>query len=154
MRYERPAVVLLLMFTVAALAASDELGAAEPAQAFELWLAAEQGDAAAQVFLGEAYLLGEGVPQDHAEAVHWFRLAAEQGQTDAQVSLAQVSLGFAYLLGRGVPQDYISAHMWLNLASASGGEIARETRDSVAEVMTRAQIAEAQRLAREWSRSR
>ena len=48
--------------------------------------------------------------------------------------------------------DYVSAHMWLNLAAAGGHDNAREARDSVAELMTRAQIAEAQRRAREWNR--
>ena len=33
------------------------------------------------------YELGEEVPKDDAEAVHWFRLAAEQGHASAQFSL-------------------------------------------------------------------
>ena len=53
--------------------------------------------------------------------------------------------------GQGVPQDYVVAHMWLNLAAAQGVEDAREGRDRVAGMMTSAQIAEAQRLAREWT---
>ena len=40
---------------------------------------AEQGDADSQYILGFMYNNGQGVPQDHAEAVKWFRLAAEQG---------------------------------------------------------------------------
>ena len=56
-----------------------------------------------------------------------------------------------YTQGRGVPQDYTLAHMWLNLASAAGYEDAAKTRDTVAAQMTPAQIAEAQRLARERS---
>ena len=40
---------------------------------------AEQGDASAQYNLGVTYRTGEGVPQDSAEAVRWYRLAAEQG---------------------------------------------------------------------------
>ena len=30
------------------------------------------------------YNNGEGVPQNYAEAVNWFELAAEQGNADAQ----------------------------------------------------------------------
>ena len=45
------------------------------------------------------YATGEGVPQDDAEAVRWFRLAAEQG--DAR---AQFNLGVRYDTGEGVPQ--------------------------------------------------
>ena len=46
-----------------------------------LWLAAEQGNAEAQVNLGVMCHTGQGVPQDYAEAVKWWRLAAEQGIT-------------------------------------------------------------------------
>ena len=40
---------------------------------------AEQGDATAQSSLGYMYATGEGVPQNDAEAVRWYRMAAEQG---------------------------------------------------------------------------
>ena len=40
---------------------------------------AEQGNADAQNNLGVMYGEGSRVPQDHAEAVRWFRMAAEQG---------------------------------------------------------------------------
>ena len=63
-------------------------------------LAAEQGDASAQLDLGVMYATGEGVPQDAAEAVRWFRLAAEQGDASAQFNL-----GVRYDTGEGVPQD-------------------------------------------------
>ena len=42
-------------------------------------LAADQGDAKAQYSLGVMYDQGEGVPQDYAEAVKWYRLAANRG---------------------------------------------------------------------------
>ena len=86
------------------------------------------------------------MPQDEAEAVAWYRRAAEQGVADAQFSL-----GFAYANGEGVPQDYVTAHMWINLAAATGNENAREAREIVAASMTREQIAEAQARAREWA---
>ena len=47
--------------------------------------AAEQGDTTAQFNLGVRYATGEGVPQDDAEAVQWYRLAAEQGLANAQL---------------------------------------------------------------------
>jgi hypothetical protein len=75
---------------------------------------------------------------------------AEQGDASA----AQYSLGVMYNNGEGVPQDFVQAHMWLNLATsrASGEDRERivENRDSVAQWMTPDQLAEAQRLAREW----
>ena len=111
---------------------------------------AEQGDADAQHSLGVMYHNGEGVPQDYAEAVKWYRLAAEQG-----FAVAQLNLVFMYYNGEGVPQDYVQAHKWSNLAAskATGDnrEKATSLRDAVAAQMTREQIAEAQRLAREWT---
>ena len=88
---------------------------------------------------------GQGVPQDLAEAVKWYRKAAEQGQEDAQNNL-----GIMYYKGQGVPRDYIQAHMWFDLAVANGNEMARDGLDLVTKEMTPAHIAEAQRLAREW----
>lgn len=109
----------------------------------------DQGLSLAQHKLGGMYGNGRGVPQDDVEAVKWCRLAADRG-----FAAAQLKLGESYALGRGVLQDYILAHMWLNLASAqdkraSPGEAAK-SRDEVATKMTPDQIAEAQRLAREW----
>ena len=111
--------------------------------------AAEQGDATAQFNLGVMYAKGEGVPQDDAEAVQWYRLAAEQGHAEAQGTL-----GAMYMNGQGVPQDDETAHVWLNVAaSRSTGEQRDkyvEARAAAAERMTRGQLAEAQRRAREW----
>jgi outer membrane protein assembly factor BamB len=75
-------------------------------------VAAAQGHASAQCNFGIRYANGEGVPQDHAEAVRWYRLAADQG--DAR---ALNNLGAMYGTGAGVPQDYVQAHMWANLAA-------------------------------------
>jgi len=107
-------------------------------------LAAEQGNAPAQNDLGARYTYGQGVPRDYKEAVRWYRLAADQGY-----AFAQNNLGSMYASGHGVHRDYILAHMWYNLAGAGGSQSAKN-RDSVAAKMKPAQIAEAQRLAREW----
>ena len=115
-------------------------------------MAAKQGHAGAQFNLGATltnhgvmYSEGLGVPQDFAEAVKWFRMAAEQG-----FAIAQNYLGVMYAEGLGVRQDYVQAHLWFNLAAAQGIEKARKNRDIAAARMTPAQINEAQRLAREW----
>ena len=118
--------------------------------------AAEQGNATAQLSLGLLYKSGQGVRLDYAEAHKWIKRAAEQGG-----ALPQLTLGFIYLSGEGTPQDHVEAHKWFNLAAAktassSGSRereasgIAREARDEIARQMTPAQIAEAQKLAREW----
>jgi len=113
-------------------------------------LAAAQGDVRAQFDLGGMYEEGRGVPQDYAEAVRWTRLSADQGRAGSQSSL-----GLMYANGEVVPLDYVQAHMWFNLAASqqtySLREIAREARDRTARLMTPAQIAEAQRLARDWT---
>ena len=43
---------------------------------------AEAGDSTAQYNLGQMYRTGRGVPKDFAEAVKWYRLAAEQGNIE------------------------------------------------------------------------
>jgi TPR repeat protein len=48
---------------------------------------AEQGHADAQYTLELMYDNGEGVPQDDAEAVRWYRLAAEQRLARGQFNL-------------------------------------------------------------------
>ena len=76
---------------------------------------AENGNAAAQRRLGYMYSLGEGVPQDHAEAVRLYRLAATQG--DAK---AQHNLGVKYSRGEGVSQDYSVGAQWYKRAAEQG----------------------------------
>ena len=103
--------------------------------------------------LGLIYRDGLGVPQDYAEAVKWFRRAAEAGNGDAQDHL-----GLMYMAGQGVTRDYIFAHMWFNLATVNrisrfDYNRASDDRDAVAARMTPDQIAEAQRLAQEWQRN-
>ncbi len=61
------------------------------------------------------YALGQGVPQDDAAAVRWYRLAAEQGHAEGQNSL-----GFMYAFGRGVPQDDVEAVCWYRLDCCLG----------------------------------
>ena len=122
----------------------------EQAEATQLYrLAAEQGIAGAQSRLGVMYAEGRGVEQDDRESVRWFQLAAEQGD-----AVAQAGLGLAYGTGRGVLQDFVTSHMWMTLAAAQFTGVtlngALKLRDTIAAAMTPAQVAEAQRLVREW----
>ena len=130
-------------------AASEAMKRDDYATAFKLFRSlAEQGYPDAQFQLGFLYRTGWGVPKDYSEAFKWFERAADQGH-----AYAQTNLGFMYRDGEGVQQDYVQAHMWFNLASASPGPPLRyvaEHLDSVVKKMTPAQIAEAQKLAREW----
>jgi TPR repeat protein len=84
--------------------------------------------------------------RDYATALRIIRPLAERGDANAQYNL-----GVFYDNGLGVPQDRIRAYMWLDLAAMQGRESAATFRDLVARVMTPGQIAEAQKLAREWT---
>lgn len=83
--------------------------------------------------------------RDYATAVRLNRPLAEQGNANAQYNL-----GTFYDNGLGVPQDKVRAYMWFSLSAAQGREGAAALRDLIARRMTSAQIAEAQKLAREW----
>lgn len=107
-------------------------------------IAAEQGHVIAQFKLGNMYAEGRGVSRDAITAVRWYRLAAEQGESEAKIILG----GF-YLAGVGMPVDKILAYKWLNIAAAFDENVSY-IRDDLERDMTPAQIAEAQRLSREW----
>ena len=76
----------------------------------------EEGSPGAQFLLGSLYDTGQqGVSEDDAEAVRWYRLAAEQGLAEAQVNL-----GVMYDNGEGVPEDDAEAAHWYRLAAEQG----------------------------------
>ena len=116
--------------------------------------AGEQGHAEAQNVLGWIYRKGKGVPYEYAEAAKWYRLAADQGHAEAQFNL-----GVMYHMGHGVPKDSVEAYKWYELGAShyppgDARDMAAKLRDSIALAMTADQIAEAQRLAREWTPSK
>jgi S1-C subfamily serine protease len=88
------------------------------------------------------YNNGRGVPKDDAEAVKWFRMAAEQGIAEAQFNLSGM-----YCRGEGVPTNHVLAYSWASLAAARGDADAKQRREWLSKEMTRDQIAEAQRIA-------
>ncbi len=56
------------------------------------------------------YEFGKGVSEDQTEAVKWYRLAAEQGDADAQAFLGEM-----YENGKGVPEDETEAVKWYRI---------------------------------------
>ena len=113
---------------------------------------AEQGQARAQNLLGTCYRSGiGGVSRDYAEALKWFRKAAEQGYGDGLANM-----GYMYAGGYGVPQNYILAYMYIELASTQHAEGIdfRMTRTVVGSKVTAAQITEAKNLAAECLRAK
>jgi hypothetical protein len=135
------AIVLALGFVLGLNAGRIEGIATSVAQSFGL-VGAMDADAAIA-----AYQNG-----DYARALRLARPLAETG--DAQ---AQYNLGLSYARGEGTETDDVSAHMWFNLAAAGfpafdsrNRAAVTRSRDAIASRMSNEQIAEAQRLAREW----
>lgn len=79
------------------------------------------------------------------DALAQFETDAKKGRPDALYNL-----GLAYSTGQGVGVDFIAAHKWFNLAAVKGSEEAKGWRAQISREMSAPQIAEAQRLAREW----
>ena len=109
----------------------------------ELQQAASQGEVLAMAELGERYEEGDGVQQDIAQAIRWYRLAAEHGDGDASEraeeleehleeielwklaaeqgdAMAMYRLGEAYDLGWYVRYDLDQAIHWYTLAAEQG----------------------------------
>jgi uncharacterized protein len=124
--------------------------------------AAKGGSAVAQLSLGVMnYPIGDtsfdlpsqtkAITGNLEEAILWYRRAADQGDVDALVTL-----GVAYSEGIGVPQDYVEARKFFNVAAPRVKKYADirdniiRRREELATKMTPSQIAEAQRLARDW----
>ena len=140
---------------------------------------AEQGNAAAQLFLGRMYMIGQGVLKDSDQAIKWFKASAAQGNADAQFFLgtmyllprkdiaegvnwlrlsaeqgqqdAQLILGKAYLQGaKELPRDNVRAEMWLRLAAKGNLEFYQNELLAAEAQMTPDQIAKGKALAETW----
>jgi TPR repeat protein len=79
-------------------------------------------------------------------------MATDQAGPGTQAGSADAlfELGMLYATGRDVAADLVTAHKWFNLAAARGNAAALTRRIELAREMSSDQIAEAQRLAREW----
>ena len=145
----------------------------------ELTPLAEQGNAEAQVLLGNMYLMGRGVLKDQDQAMKLFRASADQGNADAQFFLgsiyllphtnvaeglkwlqlsadqgnqdAQLLLGKTYMDGApGVPPDPVQADMWLRLAAKDNLPFYQAQLSGAERQMNAAQIAKGKALAEAW----
>jgi len=79
--------------------------------------AALQGNAYAQMKLGDLYETGQGVAKNAAIAADWREKAANRGNIRSQELLGKM-----YLEGNGVAQDREKAEYWLNRAALEGGD--------------------------------
>jgi GAF domain-containing protein len=106
---------------------------------------AAAGDPVAQFDLGMRYWTGDQYPQDYAQAVRWFSLAAEQGNV-----AAQATLGDCYWAGRGVPADPMRAYFWSFLAQAGGDETGKSRVALIASRLTTSQIGMVENEVKDW----
>jgi uncharacterized protein len=63
---------------------------------------------------------------------------------------ALFELGLMHCAGRDGALDLVNAHKWFNLAAMRGNDAAKQYRMEISREMSRTEVAEAQRLAREW----
>ena len=84
--------------------------------------AIEANNALAQFNLGAMYDKGEDVPENNAEAVKWYRKAADQGN-----AVAQSNLGDMYVKGEGVPENHAEAVKWFRKAADQGNAAAQNS---------------------------
>jgi Sel1 repeat len=73
----------------------------------EIITMAEKGDPRAEAALGDNYEYGIWVSKNHAEALQWYRKAAQHGDSRARATLGQM-----YFDGEGVKQDFAEAACW------------------------------------------
>ncbi len=74
-------------------------------------------------------------------------MATMGGEARAEVFC---DMGLMYATGRGCDIDLVAAHKWLNIAAIKGSDRAAELRGDLAATMSKMQLAEALRAAREW----
>ena len=93
--------------------------AEENARAIELYRqAAEQGNPAGQLGLGQMYASGEGVQRSHETALEWIQRAVDKGYVPAIVHLAEI-----YEKGAlGLPVDEQKSLMLWKKAATLGNE--------------------------------
>ncbi|MDR0234005.1 MAG: SEL1-like repeat protein [Zoogloeaceae bacterium] len=155
-RYDLPDYVEAAKWWLRAAKQGDEAAASALEDIDEVMLnMAEKGKAEARIYLGEMYASGLGVGRDEAEAVKWWRKAAEQGSKEGMEALnqywsdvhqrsyveavkwiqeaaeqgdagAQYNFGVMYEKGQGVAQDKAEAVKWYTQAAEQGNQRARE----------------------------
>jgi uncharacterized protein len=90
-----------------------------------------------------------GLHQDHL-AMQATSEAPDGAPEGVLAGEALISLGLMYSSGRTVEPDLVEAHKWFNIAAQRGYAEAAQLRAEIAREMSRADIAEAQRKARDW----
>ena len=111
---------------------------------------AEKGNALAQYNIALMHRMGLGVTKDQREARKWSRLAAKQGNTDAQVMLGSL---YAKADG-GESADVARAYMWYEVAAEQGNAEAKKELAVISKELTPQQISEARAMAEKCKASK
>jgi len=110
---------------------------------------AEKGNAFAQYRIALMHKMGFGVNKDQREAKKWSRLAARQGNSDAQVLL-----GSLYYTKEGNESpDVMLAYMWYEVSASLGNADASREIALISRDMTPRQIVEAREKAQKCKAS-
>jgi Sel1 repeat len=109
--------------------------------------------AESEYLAGRACDEGDGVPKNDTQAIRWWTRAAER-----RYQHAMYDLGWVYANDESVHKDYIKAHMWFTISTecqhpVDGYCLFNPAGGVNLERMTPEEIAEAERLAREWIES-
>ena len=91
------------------------------------------------------FCAGEGIPENDAEAVKWYLLAAEQGN-----SIAQNNLGAMYFAGEGIEENQVEAYKWFFISGELGNDDGRGNSEFAGESMMSGEILKAKMLGRQW----
>jgi uncharacterized protein len=123
------------------------LGVAQDFKKARKWLmlSAEQGDDRAMYNLGVIYLQGAGITKNPEKAFSLFESSAKKGNVKAQNALGEM---FAF--GDGITKNFVQAFKWWSIAYVNGDKGVLRNLNIAKKRLNRVQIAEAQKLAREW----
>jgi TPR repeat protein len=111
---------------------------------------AEKGNVLAQYNIALMHRMGLGVTKDQREARKWSRMAAKQGNTDAQVMLGSL---YAKAEG-GESADVSRAYMWYEVAAEQGNAEAKKELAVISKELTPQQISNAKALAEKCKASK
>ena len=110
---------------------------------------AEKGNAIAQYKVAVMHRMGLGVPKSEKEARKWSRLAAKQGNPQAQTLL-----GSLYYKASGEESpDTVRAYMWYEVAAAQGNAEAKKDLALLTKELTPQQVTEAREKAQKCKSS-
>ncbi|PKC10699.1 HCP-like protein [Rhizophagus irregularis] len=82
--------------------------------------AAENGNKAAQFYLGKYYYYGTGIEKDYGKSFEWYEKSAKQGYNNALYALAHL-----YIKGRGTEKNSEKAYGWIEKAAENGNKFAQ-----------------------------